>query len=174
VFVVATNKRSITVVMVIAALVVLAQCADEPAVETTPGLMAAAVSIDGWQLDEEPLIYIGDTLFEMINGGAELYHRFGFVQALAAQYSGPEGRSIALEVFEMGDEAGARNIYAEKTGGTGEPLDIGDEAAGESYYLNVRTGRYLVTITGFESDQETTDGLMMLARAVAEQLGGVQ
>jgi hypothetical protein len=160
--------------MVTGAMVVLVQCAESPEVEEPAGLLSAAVVIDGWQLDEEPLIYVGDSLFEMINGGAELYHRFGFVQALAAQYSDPEERSIALEVFEMGDEAGARNIYAEKTGGTGEPLDIGDEGAGESYYLNVRTGRFLVTITGFESDQETTDGLMMLARAVAQQLGGME
>ncbi len=50
---------------------------------------------------------------------------------------------------------------------------IGDEAAGEDYYLNFRSGRFLVTITGFDSEPETTEGILLLARAVATQLGGV-
>jgi hypothetical protein len=93
---------------------------------------------------------------------------------LATQYSDGDGRSISIEVFEMGDAEGARNIYADKTGGAGVPLEIGDEAAGEDYYLNFRSGPFLVTITGFESDEKTRDGILKLARAVAAGLGGEQ
>jgi len=153
-------------------MVVVVQCAKIPEVERPPGLASAAVEIEGWQLEAEPQIYVGDTLFELINGGAELYHRFGFVQALSAQYSDGEGRSIALELFEMHDAEAARGIYSEKTGGAGERLEIGDEAAFESYYLNFRSGRFLVTVTGFESDPKTTDGLLELARAVEFRIGG--
>lgn len=149
-------------------------CAAGPAVEPQPrGIGVAAVELSGWQQEYEPEIYIGDSLFELINGGAEVYHRFGFVQALATQYADDDGRSISLEVFEMNDAEGARSIYSDKTGGSGEPLEIGDEAAGEDYYLNFRSGRFLVTITGFDSEPETTAGILQLARAVAQQLGGV-
>jgi hypothetical protein len=145
---------------------------EHDAAQSQVGLVGAAVPIDGWQIESEPLVYVGDGLFELINGGAEIYHRHGFVQALAAEYGDADGRSIALEVFEMGDADGAAEIFAEKTGGSGKPLEIGDESAFESYYLNVRTGRYLITITGFESDDETTDGIRQLAGAVAKELGG--
>jgi Family of unknown function (DUF6599) len=155
-------------------LLTVIQCSDEPKAEPKPrGISVAAVEISGWQQEYEPEIFVGDALFELINGGAEVYHRFGFVQALAAQFADGDGRSISLEVFEMKDVEGARKIYSDKTGGSGEPLEIGDEAAGEDYYLNFRSGRFLVTITGFDSEPETTDGILLLARAVAEQLGGV-
>ncbi len=146
------GKRAFAVAAAVVVTVVIVQCAKGPMVEEAPRLLSAAVEVDGWAMDYEPEIYVGDSLFELINGGAEVYHRFGFIQALATQYSDGDGRSISLEVFEMGDVEGARNIYADKTGGAGEPLEIGDEAAGEDYYLNFRSGPFLVTITGFESD----------------------
>ena len=155
-------------------LIAIIQCADKPVVDPpSPAISAAVVDISGWRQEYEPEIYVGDSLFELINGGAEVYHRFGFVQALAAQYADDGGRSISLEVFEMKDVEGAMSIYSDKTGGSGEPLQIGDEAAVEDYYLNFRTGRFLVTITGFDSEPETTEGILLLARAVAAQLGGM-
>lgn len=167
-----TNRTSFSVALGLILTMAIIQCARAPEVDDAPRIEAAAVELEGWRLEYEPEIYVGDSLFELINGGAEVYHRFGFVQALATQYSEPDGRSISLEVFEMGDIEGAGKIYADKTGGTGEPLEIGDEAAGEDYYLNFRSGPFLVTITGFESDEETRDGILKLARAVAAGLGG--
>ena len=74
----------------------------------------------------------------------------------------------------MGDLAGTEQLFLEKTGGSGEPVAIGDEAAVESYYMNARVDRYLITITGFESDEATTTGMLELAEAVATALGGQQ
>ncbi len=172
------NRKISTFALVLLLVLVTVQCAKEPeqAIETTEpeALMSAAVALDGWQLEEDPLVYVGDSLFELINGGAELYHQLGFVQALAAEYVDAEGRAISLEVFEMGDAEGAKNIFTEKAGGSGEPADIGDEAAIESYYMNARIDSYLITITGFESDEATTAGILELAKAVVSALGGQQ
>jgi len=168
-------RRALTLAVAGLAALTVVQCSKGPAVDQQPsGIGASAVEIDGWQREYEPEVYVGDSLFELINGGAEVYHRFGFVQALATQYADADGRSISLEVFEMGDVEGGRNIYSDKTGGSGEPLEIGDEAAGEDYYLNFRSGRFLVTITGFDSDEQTTEGILRLAREVAAELGGKQ
>jgi len=168
------RPRAFSAVLAAVVLVVVVHCAKGPGVEETSAIASAAVAIDGWQMEYEPEIFVGDTLFELINGGAEIYHRFGFVQALSTQYADADGRSISLEVFEMKDVDGARDIYLDKTGGAGEPLEIGDQAAGEDYYLNFRSGRYLVTITGFDSDEATKDGILKLARTAAADLGGEQ
>jgi hypothetical protein len=149
---------------------VVVSCGTGPE-QPTPEINAATVALDGWQRDGEAETYVGDSLFELINGGAEVYHRYGFVQARAAQFTDAEGRSIALEIFEMDDLEGARGIFDDKTGGSGRPIDIGDEAAAEDYYLNFRSGPYLVTVTGFDSDEPTTDGILRLAREVDAALG---
>ena len=177
-----TRTRALTALLLMPAAAVLVQCGRSPEPEQpdwpvapageAEGLTRAAVAVEGWELDGEPLVFVGDTLFELINGGAELYHQHGFVQALSAQYVDGEGRTIALEVFEMGDPQGAATVFAAKAGGSGEPVELGDEARLESYYLNLRSGRYIATLTGYASDEQTTAGILALAGAVAAELGG--
>lgn len=171
------NRSSLPFVAVLIVLFSLLGCAEKPEPESEPvagsisSLTAAAVPLEGWRMDGEPQVVVGDALFELINGGAELYHQHGFVQALSAEYSDDADRDISLEVFEMEDLQGAQNVYAEKSGGAGEALAVGDEAAFEDYYLNVRTGPYLITITGFETDEATTDAIRRLAESVVSALG---
>jgi hypothetical protein len=182
-------KRVAACGAVLVAALAVAQCGKGPATGPVPrtgpdepvsrpgageGLAELAVSVDGWKIGGEPEVFVGDALFEMINGGAELYHQHGFVQALATHYNDVDGREIELEVFEMGDAAGAGKVFGEKAGSSGEPTDIGDDAMVESYYMNFRSGRFVVTLTGFESEPETTEGMLALARAVAAELGGRQ
>lgn len=165
--------RLMTTALPIATVVAASlSCADRPDAALDSTLTEAAVEVQGWQLDGEPAVYVGDELYELVNGGAEVYHQLGFDRALAADYVDAEGRTLALEVFAMGDIDGAHAIFSDKAGGSGDAVDIGDEAAVESYYMNARTGRFLVTITGFESDQTTADGMLELARAVTNELGG--
>ena len=180
-----TKHRTAICILAAVSVVTLAGCADRPTEDAIaeapvavaapvaePTINTAVVPLEGWTVETEPQVVVGDDLFELINGGAELYHQIGFVQALAADYADGDGRSIVLEVFEMADEQAAAAIFAEKAGGTGEPAQIGDEAAVESYYLNARTGQYLITITGFESDDVTSEAVLQLARTVAAELGG--
>jgi hypothetical protein len=172
------NRNLSIVRVVLAALVLFLGCSEGPETETDPAdaanssLPVAAVPLAGWQLQGEPQVVVGDALFELINGGAELYHEHGFVQAMAADYTDEAGRAISLEVFEMKDLLGAREVFAEKSRGSGEFLAVGDEAAFEEYYLNVRTGPFLITVTGFDTDEQTTEGILRLAESVVNVLGG--
>lgn len=170
-----TIRKTQLILTCVAVVFAVAGCGGGATDPTDTGveIAAAAVELEGWRLDGEPMIYVGESLFELINGGAELYHQHGFVQALAAEYVDDDDRAIALEVFEMSDLDGTAAIYAAKTGGSGEPAAIGDEAAVESYYLNTRTGCFLITITGFSSDETTNQAIVELAHAAAARLVGL-
>ena len=60
----------------------------------------------------------------------------------------------------------AYGMYTFKTSAQGDVLPIGDEALLEGYYMNFWKGNFLVTLTGFDEDQETVKGLLGIARAV--------
>ncbi len=66
----------------------------------------------------------------------------------------------------MESPSGASEMYALKTGNDGIHSEIGDEALLEDYYLNVRKDNFLVTLTGVDSDKETIDGLITIAKMV--------
>ena len=61
-------------------------------------------------------------------------------------------------------------LYASKISTKGTQLAIGDEALLEDYYLNFRKENFLITLTGFNSEKETIDGMMIIAQAVDERM----
>lgn len=112
----------------------------------------------------------GEDLFLLINGGAEIYHEYGFYRALTTAYEDPTGRKINMEIFEMKDDSAAFGIYSFKTAAGAKMVAVGDEALLEDYYLNMWQGNFLVTLIGFDSGEETVAGLVVLARATAARI----
>jgi len=127
--------------------------------------------LPGWRLDGEPQTAEGIGLFELINGGAEEYLKEGFSRAVMATYRNSEGKRINLEIYEMLSPESARNIHSGKTGGKGQKVSLGEEAVREDHYLNFRKGAYQVTLSGYDSQGETLEWLLRMARLVAERIG---
>lgn len=128
-----------------------------------------AADLGNWTVKDLPQAFERDDLFLYIDGGAEIYHEYGFTRVLVQDYWRGE-HSISLEIFEMMDPAAAFGIYAFKRGPDGEAVDIGDGASLEGYYLNFWKGRFLVTLTGMDASEETVRGILRAARSVASRI----
>jgi len=126
--------------------------------------------LKGWEPVGIPQVFIGDDLFLFINGGADLYYEYGFTQVMSLEYKNKNNKSINLEIYEMKDSKGAYGIFTFKTGKNGEKMAIGSDALLENYYLNFWKGNFLVTLTGFDSEKETINGLINIARAVEKKI----
>ncbi|MBN1273392.1 MAG: hypothetical protein JXB26_14080 [Candidatus Aminicenantes bacterium] len=123
-----------------------------------------------WKKEGKPLTYAGENLFEYINGGAEIYHEYGFKRIAVQEYTGPEGRAVSVEIFEMTDPSAAFGIYSFKVSPEDRELPIGNGGQIAGYYLNFWKGNVVVTLTGFDEDETTKQGLEMLARAVEKNI----
>lgn len=123
-----------------------------------------------WKMEGAPDEVIGDDLYLYINGGAEIYHEYGFQRVIVQEYAGPENRSISLEIYRMTDPAAAFGMYSFKTSDGGEAAALGDGGRVEDYYLNFWKGNHLVTLTGFDESPATLTGLKSLAEEVARRL----
>ena len=130
------------------------------------GYLPASGEVAGWKLSDAPKNYRGDKLFVMINGGADIYHEYGFTQVLSAEYADVHGKSLTLEIYEMESPAAAYGIYTFKIGAGGKALAIGQEALLEDYYLHFWKGNLLVTVIGPDSEATTVHSVVSLAKAV--------
>ena len=133
-------------------------------------LMPLESDLKGWKLDGEPQTAEGIRLFELINGGAEEYVKEGFRRAIMATYQNNEGKRINLDIYEMLSPESAKSIYRKKAGDKGQKVSVGEEAAMEDYYLNFRKGTYQVTLSGYDTQRETLEWLLRMARLVAERI----
>lgn len=124
-------------------------------------------NVNGWKLSEEIEKYSGDDLFLFINGGAEIYHEYGFREVLSGVYKKPGFKPINAEIYEMEDPSAAFGIYTFKAGSDRRNIGAGNESSLEDYYLNFWKGNYLVTLTGFDEDKRTTDSIVLIAKGIA-------
>jgi hypothetical protein len=159
-------------VIVLVGLVLNACAPHEEPASPDHALIPEGSNLEGWTLASGPETYVGDELFQLINGGAELYHEFGFRQVHAAEYELEDRASITLELFEMVDAEAAFGVFSIKRGDGGRELDIADGCVLQDYYLNLWTGPHVLTLTGMAPDAETRQGLERIARATVELSGG--
>jgi hypothetical protein len=76
-------------------------------------LLPSAASLEGWSAAEGPIVYVPDTLYEYLDGGAERYLGYGFRQLAHLRYQHGDDllASVTLDVYDMGGELGAFGMY---------------------------------------------------------------
>jgi len=125
----------------------------------------------GWVEDGDHQFFEGDDLFVYIDGGAEIYFEYGFGRVIVQDYKNAAGSRLSLEIFEMNSPESAYGMFTFKSSLRGEAVDLGDDCQLADYYLNLRKGRYLVTVTGLDQESTPRDGLVSLAGIVESKIG---
>lgn len=132
--------------------------------------LPVANELKDWKPVGQMQKFEGEDLFLFINGGAEIYYEYGFARVITQEYRNKKDKVLNLEVYEMKDSTGAYGMYTFKTGDTGQRIAIGNDGFLEEYYLNLWSGNLLVTVTGFDSEEETVNGLMTIAQATCARI----
>jgi hypothetical protein len=136
-------------------------------------MLPSKSQMTGWAFDGAPETAVGQELYLLINGGAEIYMQAGFKRAVLASYINGDGKVINLEIFEMASPESAKRIHMKKIGKQGKKVPIGDDAVLEDYYLNFRKGSFLATLSGYDSETETVKMILDLATMVANKIPSV-
>jgi hypothetical protein len=126
--------------------------------------------VAGWNKHRVTQHYEGEDLYEYIDGGAEIYHEYGFIQVVVQDYISDAEKSVSVEIFEMASPASAYGIYTFKTHSKGQMVRLGADAQLADYYLNFWKGPILVTITGFDETEDTRAGLLNIAKSVNSKM----
>lgn len=120
-----------------------------------------------------PLSAKGHVLFSLINGEAEIYHEYGFSEAIIASYKMGSSKFFDLQIYRMKDSVSAYGIYSFKTGNSGNKLKLGNEGLFEHYYLTFWKGDYQVSVSGGSPYPELETELLAIATNVADKIHAV-
>lgn len=112
----------------------------------------------------------GQDLFALINGGAELFLRYGFERAAVQSYDLGGGRHIQVEVYLMRTPDGAAEVFTRRVGPGDLPLTIGDSGVRGEYYVLFRRGRFFVTVAAGDANPDAKVAVLRIARAVETRI----
>jgi hypothetical protein len=122
-----------------------------------------------WKAGGEDAVYGRKTLFDYMDGGAEVYLAYGFQEVFVRKYADPEKNEINLDIYDMGSPAEAFGMFS---------IDRQDPSAGigqgSEYGLGLLRfwrGRYFVSITVSGNEEKAEKAVLELGKAVAPLLG---
>jgi hypothetical protein len=122
-----------------------------------------------WKAEAEDAVYDRETLYDYMDGGAEVYLAFDFQQVFVRKFKRTGEDEIILDIYDMGSPAEAFGVFS---------CDREDEGAGigqDSEYgyglLRFWKGRYFVSVIATGDDQAAKPAIFELGKSVAELLG---
>lgn len=121
--------------------------------------------------ESEPAVYLGDQLFDYIDGGAPQYLEYGFVEVASGEVL-LSGRTYIFDVYDMGSALGAFGIFSVRKPHRAPLVGAYPLSSFTDYQGMVVLDRYLLDISAYDSVAETPADMAQLADRAAAQLSG--
>jgi len=115
--------------------------------ETLQSLIRTKEIPDGWALIEGPRTYTKKTLFEHIDGQAELFFKYGYQKSVFAIYQSLKNREnqIELDIYDMGNVLQAFGIFS-RFRNEDRPAGIGLDSYFDDHSAFFYEGKYFVML----------------------------
>lgn len=135
--------------------------ADHPSASLLPQFI-------NWKLSEAPRDFRPATLFEYIDGAAEIYLSYDFEELVVAQYQEKTTKaSLTVEIYDMGTGRNAFGIYSAERYPDSRFLAVGNQGYLDEGTLNFLAGRYYIKLLCFEGDAQSPEFLQLFAKAIS-------
>jgi hypothetical protein len=126
----------------------------------------------GWKKNGKPQVFFPRTLYEYINGAADLYLTYEFQDLNVTEYKGGGKAAVTVEVYRHSDSIQAFGIYSQERLPNARFLDIGAQGYQEPNVLNFVAGPYYVKISGYSTGREDERTMLAFGRKMEGILGG--
>jgi hypothetical protein len=114
-------------------------------------------------------VYDRKTLYDYMDGGAEVYLAYDFREVFVRKYADPGGNELALDIYDMGSPAEAFGMFSfdrqDPDAGIGQGSEYGPGL------LRFWRGRYFVSVTVSGNEDKAELAVLELGKAVAPLLG---
>lgn len=132
-----------------------------------PGIFLPS-EVEGWKWDRKELKYNPRTLFDYINGAAELYLSYGFQNLTLRQYEKSNQPTITLEFYEMASSEDAYGVFTFDR--QDEPKGIGQGSEFGGGLLRFWKGKYFVTIYAEGEGLDVESGIIKIGQETANAI----
>ena len=127
--------------------------------------LSLPTEIGEWKaVEEEDATYNRATLYDYMNGGAEVYLSFDYWRVCTRKFVGPDDGEIALDVYDMGSSAEAYGVFSVSI----EDPEVGFGQGSEfgAGLLKFWKDKFFVSVVNLGIDEAADQMLLEIGRAV--------
>jgi len=131
-------------------------------------------AVKGWKLEINETVYNASTLWEYIDGAAEIYLAYDFQNLYLAKYAGKDESGVRAEIYEHSSPVNAFGIYTAERMPDYNFVDIGVQGYTEPGILNFYTGEYYVKLMSSGPTETDKATLMIIATEISNTIGNTE
>ncbi len=146
----------------------LMSCGAPPPDRETGADPAASIplEVDGWRVEGGMEAHDTDTIYDYIDGHAEVYLAYGMQRCLSWRYRGPQGEpAIVLDLFELASPADAFGVFTHDRDGA--ELAVGQGGLLRSGWLSFWKGSWFGSVYAEGESERADRALLAIADAAA-------
>ena len=135
-------------------------------------LLPAGGCAAGWVMDDKPALFTEETLFDHINGEAELYFPYGFDALATARYVKKDapGSELMADVYRMGSLLDAFGIWSNYRKADAPGCTVGADCIVSSSQMLFYQDRYFVRLQATGTPAPAQDVFLACGRALSQKL----
>ena len=126
--------------------------------------------VKGWNLKALPDVYTPANLWDLINGAAESYLSYDFVDLHLGDYENASGTIIHAEVYRHSTPVNAYGIYTAERSPEYKFVEIGAQGYLEEGVLNFLAGQFYVKLYSTDSGTEVQVALQKIGQKISGHL----
>ena len=124
--------------------------------------------ISGWKWDGKEKAYDSRTVFDYIDGAAEMYLAYGFQGLRVWRYEKAGGPPIFVERYELASPEDAYGVFSYEH--QDEPVGIGQGSEIGGGLLRFWQGKYLVTVYAEGEGKGVEEAVLSMGKAAAQAI----
>jgi hypothetical protein len=128
--------------------------------------------LEGWKLTVEESVYTPNNLWDIIDGAADLFLEYNFVDLHIARYQLSPEVEIKVELYRHKSAVDAFGMYSQERFPDYHFIELGTQGYGEKGSLNFLCGEFYVKISTVQSASEAQEAMLKIGTALAKRLGG--
>lgn len=127
----------------------------------------------GWKRSDKLRTFTAPSLFQHINGGADLFLEFGFDTLFVQRYA-LEDSELGLEIYRMKSAESALGVYLLKCGRETSLEGIAARHSYDPFQTTMLRGAYFIQIINYDGETALNPAVIALANQVLDQVPAEQ
>jgi hypothetical protein len=126
--------------------------------------------IDGWKIEVDKLVYDSSNLWNIIDGAADLFLEYSFIDLHTARFTNTAGIEIKAELYKHSSPLTAFGMYSQEKDPEYKFIKLGTQGYIEPGAINFLDGSYYVKLSSNQSGDAVQKSLQLIAEKIALNL----
>ena len=126
--------------------------------------------ISNWKITQDDPVYNANNLWDIIDGAADLYLEYNFIDLHIARYISIDNIEVKVELYRHASDVDAFGMYSQERDTEYNFIRLGVQGYLQQGVLNFVTGSYYIKLSTYQIGNKAQEAMLTIGKMLADHL----